>query len=60
MDRGAGTLSLADRQIENRGKNPSVNVRAQQCINDFTKGRHEEKNEPERGIETEKRERGEM
>lgn len=43
MDWGAGTLSLADRQIENRGRNQSVNVQAQQCITDFTKGRQEEK-----------------
>lgn len=43
MDRGAGTLSLADRQIENRGRNQSGNVQAQQCISDFTKGIQEEK-----------------
>lgn len=42
MDQGAGRLSLADRQIENRGINQSVNVQAQQCISDFTKGRQEE------------------
>ncbi len=43
MDRGAGTLSLADRQIENRGRNQSANVQAQQCITDFSKGRQEQK-----------------
>lgn len=56
MDRGAGTLSLADRQIENRGRNQSVNVQAQQCITDFTESRQEH-NEEER--EREQREREE-
>lgn len=53
MDRrgGAGTLSLADRQIENRGRNQSVNVQAQQ-FTDFTKGGQEQKmNQRERGEE---------
>lgn len=43
MDWGAGTLSLADGQIENRGRNQSVNVQAQQRINDFTKDGQERK-----------------
>lgn len=30
---------MADRQIENTGRNQSANVQAQQCIADFTKGR---------------------
>lgn len=56
MDRRAGTLSLADRQIENKGRNQSVNVQAQQCITDFTKGRHKEKKRKNpRGAKTEKR-----
>lgn len=49
MDRGAGMLNLADRQIENRGRNQSVNVQAQQCITDFTKGRRELKMNQRKG-----------
>lgn len=43
MDRGVETLSLADRQIENRGRNQSVNVQAKQCMTDFTKGGRKKK-----------------
>lgn len=41
MDREARPLSLSDRRIENRGRNQSVNMQAQQCISGFTKGRQE-------------------
>lgn len=48
---------MADRQIENRGRNQSVNVQAQQCINDFTKGRQERKMNQREGKETDTEER---
>lgn len=33
----AGTVRFPDRQIENREKNQSVNMQAQQCISDLTR-----------------------
>ena len=58
MDWVAGTLSLADGQIENRGRNQSVNVQAQQRINDFTKDGQERKMKQGWKRELDKREKG--
>lgn len=48
MDQGAGTLSLADRQTENRGGNQSVDVQAQQCITDLSKRGQQEENKQQK------------
>lgn len=39
----AGTVRFPDRQIENRERNQSVNMQAQQCISDLTKTRQKAK-----------------